>query len=87
MVDAAAQDEGEVAEESAAVSSIDNEGEAGACELGIRYPTLQFILAGKLTKQSIQVHITYDIITLYMISYMMSYMMGRCRAGKPMQGW
>ena len=87
MVDAAAQDEGEVAEESVAVSSIDREGEAGACELGIRYPTLQSILAGKLTRQSIQVHIAYDIITVYMISYLMSYMMGRCRAGKPMQGW
>ena len=87
LADAAAQDEGEDAEESVAVSSIDKEGEAGACELGIRYPTLQSILAGKLTKQSIQVHITYDIITLYMISYLMSYMMCRCRAGKPMQGW
>ena len=58
----AAQDEGEVAEESVAASTIDKEGEAGSCELGIRYPTLQSIYAGKLNKQSIQVHIIYDII-------------------------
>jgi hypothetical protein len=35
-------------------SSIDNEGEASACELGIRYPTLalQAIYAGKLNRQT-----------------------------------
>jgi hypothetical protein len=35
---------------SVAGSSIDKEGEAGACELGIRKPTLQAIYAGKLNK-------------------------------------
>ena len=58
----AAQEEGDGAEESVAASAIDKEGEAGACELGIRYPTLQSIYAGKLNKQSIQVYIIYDII-------------------------
>ena len=50
------------AEEPVSASTVDKEGEAGACELGIRYPTLQSIYAGKLTKQSIQVNIMYDII-------------------------
>ena len=77
----AAQDEGEVAEESVAASTIDKEGEAGSCELGIRYPTLQSIYAGKLNKQSIQVHIIYDII---MISLLISHMIYRCREEKPM---
>jgi hypothetical protein len=58
----AEQDEGEVAEESASASTVDKECEAGACELGIRYPTLQSIYAGKLNKQSIQANIIYDII-------------------------
>ena len=58
----AEQDEGEVAEESASTSTVDKECEAGACELGIRYPTLQSIYAGKLNKQSIQATIIYDII-------------------------
>jgi hypothetical protein len=58
----AAQEEGDGAEESVTASSIDREGEAGACELGIRYPTLQSIYAGKQNKQSIQVIIIYDII-------------------------
>ena len=80
----AAQDEGDVAEESVAASSIDKEGEAGACELGIRYPTLQSIYAGKLNKQSIQVNIIYDIIDLFMISLMISHMICRFRAEKPM---
>jgi len=70
----AAQDEGDGGEESESVagSCIDKEGEAGACELGIRYPTLQAIYAGKLNRQSIQVismyDIMYDIIACYMIS-------------------
>jgi hypothetical protein len=60
----AAQIEDDGAEESESVpsSSIDKEGEAGACELGIRYPTLKAIYAGKLNKQSIQVISTYDFI-------------------------
>ncbi len=53
-------------------SSIDKEGEAGACELGIRYPTLQAIYAGKINKQSIQVISTYDIIYNIICSYMIS---------------
>ncbi len=53
------QDEGEVAEESASAST---ECEAGACELGNRYPTMQAIYAGKLKKQIIQANIIYDII-------------------------
>jgi hypothetical protein len=84
----AAQDEGDGAEELVASSSIDKEGEAGACELGIRYPTLQSIFAGKLNKQSIQVNIIYDIIIdiiiLFMISIMISCMICRCRAEKLM---
>ena len=49
----AAQDEGDGTEESDSVagSSIDKEGEAGACELGIRHPTLQAIYAGKLNRE------------------------------------
>ena len=58
----AEQDEGDDAGESVPASSIDKEGEAGACKLGIRYPTLQSIYAGKLNKQSIQANIIYDII-------------------------
>ena len=58
----AEQDEGDDAGESVPASSIDKEGEAGACELGIRYPTLQSLYAGKLNKQSIQANIIYDII-------------------------
>jgi hypothetical protein len=75
----AAQIEDDGAEESESVpgSSIDKEGEAGACELGIRYPTLQAIYAGKLNKQSIQVISTYDIIyniiCIYMISLLISH--------------
>ncbi len=38
--------------ESVAGPSIDKEGEASACELGIRYPTLQAIYAGKLNRQT-----------------------------------
>jgi hypothetical protein len=56
----AAQDEGDIAmiaEESVAATTIDKECEAGACELGIRYPTVQSILAGKLNKQSIHANI------------------------------
>ncbi len=68
----AAQIEDDGAEESESVpgSSIDKEGEAGACELGIRYPKLQAIYAGKLNKQSIQVISTYDIIYNVICSYM-----------------
>ena len=84
----AAQDDacGDVAEESESVaaSTIDKECEAGACELGIRYPTLQSIYAGKLNKQSIQVNIMYDIIVLFMIFVLISYMICRCRAEKHM---
>jgi hypothetical protein len=54
--------EGEVAEESSSASTVDKECEAGACELGIRYQTLQSIYAEKLNKQSIQANIIYDII-------------------------
>ena len=57
----AAQEEDDDAQESAVASAVDKEGEAGACELGIRYPTLQCIYAGKSNKQSIQVNIMYDI--------------------------
>ncbi len=66
------QDEGDSAEESVSASSFDREGEVGACEVGIQYPTLQSIYAGKLNKQSIQVHIICDIIDIYMISQMIS---------------
>jgi len=58
----AEQDEGEVAEESASTSTVDKECEAGACKLGIRYPTLQSTYSGKLNKQSIQANVIYDII-------------------------
>ena len=58
----AEQDEGEVAEESASTSTVDKECEAGACELGIRYQTLQSTYSGKLNKQSIQANVIYDII-------------------------
>ena len=68
----AAQDEGDDAEEVVAASTVEKECEAGACELGIRYPTLQSIYAGKLNKQTIQVNIIYDIIVLFLISYMIS---------------
>ena len=78
------QDEGDSAGESVSASSVDKEGEAGACELGIRYPTLQSIYAGKFNKQSIQVQIICDIIDIYMISLMISYMKCRCRARKLM---
>ena len=60
----AAQEEGDGAEESVAASAVDKECEAVACELGIRYPTLQSIYAGKLNKQSIQVNIIHDIMFL-----------------------
>ena len=60
----AAQDEDEGAEESVSASTVDKECEAVACELGIRYPTLQSIYAGKMNKQSIQVYIMYDILCI-----------------------
>ncbi len=53
-------------------SSNDKEGEAVACELGIKYPTLQAIYAGKLNKESIQGISTYDIIYNIICSYMIS---------------
>ncbi len=63
--------------ESVAGSSIDKAGEASACELGIRYPTLQAIYAWKLNRQKIQVislyDVIYDIIVCYMISYLISH--------------
>ncbi len=82
----AAQDEGDCAEESVSASSqaVDKEGEAGACKLGIRHPTLQSIYAGKLTKESIQVYIMYDIIEIFMISMMIQHLKCRCRAEKLM---
>ncbi len=43
-----AQDEGEGADESVSASTVDKECEAGACELGIRYPTLQLLFERKL---------------------------------------
>ncbi len=58
----AEQDQGDDTGESVPASSIDKEGEAGACKVGIRYRTLQSIYAGKLNKQSIQANIIYDII-------------------------
>ena len=84
LADAAQEEEGDGAEESVAAPAVDKEGEAGACELGIRYPTLQSIYAGKLNKQSIQVNIIFDIIVLFLISLMISHMICRCRAEKPM---
>ena len=80
----AAQVEGDDAEEAVVASTIDMECEAGACELGIRYPTLQSIYSGKLNKQSIQVNIIFDIIVLFLISLMISHMICRCRAETPM---
>jgi hypothetical protein len=70
----AAQEEDDGAEESVSASTVDKECEAGACELGIRYPTLQSIYAGKLNKHGIQVYIIYDIILCNMISYFISCM-------------
>ena len=58
----AAQEEDDDTQESVVASAVDKEGESGACELGIRYPTLQCIYAGKSNKQSIQVNIMYDIM-------------------------
>jgi hypothetical protein len=84
LADAAPED-GDGAEESVSAATVDNECEAVSCELGIRYPTLQSISAGKLNKQSIQVNIIYDIICLFMISLVISYLIYRCRAEKPMQ--
>ena len=78
------QDDGDGAEEAVTASTVDKECEAGACELGIRYPTLQSIYAGKLNKQSMQVNIIHDIIVIFMISLMISHMICRCRAEKPM---
>jgi hypothetical protein len=66
LADAAHEEEGDGAEESVTASAADKEGESGACELGIGYPTLQSIYAGKSNKQSIQV-------TRSMISYLISY--------------
>ena len=42
-----------------------------SCELGIRYPTLQSIMAGRRTHLSIQVHNIY--ILLHIITYIMVY--------------
>ena len=42
-----------------------------SCELGIRYPTLQSIMAGRRNHLSIQVHNIY--ILLYIITYIMVY--------------
>jgi hypothetical protein len=80
----AAQEDGDGADEPVSAATVDNECKATACDLGIRYPTLQSIYAGKLNKQSIQVNIIYDIIFVSMISLIISYMINRCRAEKPM---
>jgi hypothetical protein len=82
----AEQDGGDGAqtEESVSASTVDKECEAVACELGIQYPTLQSIYSGKLNKQSIQVHIIYDIRDLYMILSLTSRIKCRCRAEKRM---
>ena len=69
---------------SVSASTVDKECEAVACELGILYPTLQSIYAGKLNKQSIQVYIIYEIMFLIMISYLISCMIYRCREEKRM---
>ena len=79
LADAAPED-GDGAEESVSAATVDNECEAVSCELGIRYPTLQSISAGKLNKQSIQVNIIYDIIVIFLISFMISHMICKCRA-------
>ena len=42
-----------------------------SCELGIRYPTLQSIMAGRRNHLSIQVHNIY--ILLHIITYIMVY--------------
>jgi hypothetical protein len=70
LADAAQEEEGDGAEESVAASAVDKEGEAGACELGIRYPTLQSIYAGKSNKQSIQVY-DINLKSYNIISYIM----------------
>jgi hypothetical protein len=80
----AAEDESDCAEESVSASSVDKEGEADACELGIRYPTLQSMDAGKLTKQSIQVYIMYDVMYSFMISSVITHIKCRRRAEKRM---
>jgi hypothetical protein len=84
LADAAQEEEGDGAEESVAAPAVDKEVEAVACELGIRYPTLQSIYAGKLNKQSIQVYIIHDIMFCIMISYLISCMIYRCREEKRM---
>ncbi len=55
-------------------SAVDKECEAGACELGISYPTMQSIYAVKFNKQSIQANIiiiilVYDVMFCIIISY------------------
>ena len=85
LADSAQVDGEDAAEESVAASSVDKDVDACSCELGIRYPTLQAILTGKLNKQSIQANIMYSIIVLFMISLVISPMIYRYRAGKPMQ--
>jgi hypothetical protein len=67
-----------------ALRHLDKECEAGVCELGIRYPTLQYIYAGKLNKKSIQVNIIYDIMFCNMISYLISCMIHRSGEEKRM---
>jgi hypothetical protein len=44
----AAQEEGDGAEESVPASAVEKECDAVACEVGILYPALQSIYAGKL---------------------------------------
>ncbi len=51
---------------STASFTVDREGEVGACELEIQYPSLalQSTYRGKLNKQSIQAQIMYDVTSL-----------------------
>ena len=56
-----AQEEDDGAEESVSAAAVEKECDAVACELGIRYPTLQSIYAGKLNKQSIQVSFGHSV--------------------------
>jgi hypothetical protein len=57
------QEEGDGAEKFLTALSIDKERETDACELGIRYPTLQLIYAGELNILS-RVNIMYYIRNL-----------------------
>jgi hypothetical protein len=82
-----APEEDDGAEESVTASAVEKECDAVACELGIRYPTLQSIDTGNRLQQSIQVNIIYDIMFCNMMSYLiscMTIMTYRCREEKRM---